>query len=222
VAAAALFTPDDVARRRQPSDGARWVQPSIAVAERSANAFALREAVLAGIDVLAAEGFARLRGRRVGLLTNQTGQSRGGESTIDLLERAPDVKLVALFSPEHGIRGQLDEQVPASRDEKTGLPIHSLYGQTLRPTPAMLDGLETVVVDLQDIGARFWSYPTAIAYFLEEAAKRKLPVVVLDRPNPIGGFEIEGPAQEAGGNRYVGYLPMPIRHGLTLGELVSL
>jgi uncharacterized protein YbbC (DUF1343 family) len=221
-AAAALITPDDVARRRQPSDGAPWVQPSIAVAERSADAFALREGVLAGIDVLAAEGFARLRGRRVGLLTNQNGRSRGGESTIDLLARAPDVKLVALFSPEHGIRGQLDDKVPTERDEKTGLPIHSLYGQTLRPTQAMLDGLDTVVVDLQDIGARFWSYPPAIAYFLEEAAKRKLPVVVLDRPNPIGGFEIEGPAQDAGGNRYVGYLPMPIRHGLTLGELVSL
>jgi uncharacterized protein YbbC (DUF1343 family)/CubicO group peptidase (beta-lactamase class C family) len=221
VAAAALSTPEDGARA--PDPGARAFQAS--VPRSSTERLALQsknEPVLAGIDVLAAEGFARLRGRRVGLLTNQTGRSRGGESTIDLLARAPGVKLVALFSPEHGIRGQLDENVPTERDEKTGLPIHSLYGETLRPTQAMLDGLDTVVVDLQDIGARFWSYPPAIAYFLEEAAKRKLPVVVLDRPNPIGGFEIEGPAQEAGGNRYVGYLPMPIRHGLTLGELVSL
>ena len=157
--------------------------------------------MLAGIDVLAAENFARLRGKRVGLLTNQTGRSRDGESTIDLLARAPGVTLVALFSPEHGIRGELDEKVDSSRDEKTGLPIHSLYGETRRPTAAMLDGLDVVVVDLQDVGARFYTYPATIAYVLEEAAKRKLPVVVLDRPNPIDGFDVEGPAQDAGGNR---------------------
>jgi uncharacterized protein YbbC (DUF1343 family)/CubicO group peptidase (beta-lactamase class C family) len=217
VAAAALMTADDVAR--SPSRG------------RSAEAFAPRSAppadaitppVMTGIDVLAGEGFARLRGKRVGLLTNQTGRSREGTSSIDLLAAARDVRLVALFSPEHGIRGDADEQVGSSRDDKTGLPIHSLYGQTQRPTDAMLSGLDVVVVDLQDIGARFWSYPVAVAYLLEEAAKHKLPVVVLDRPNPVDGFDVEGPSQEAGGNRYVGYLPMPIRHGMTIGELVSL
>jgi uncharacterized protein YbbC (DUF1343 family) len=221
VAAAALLQPDDAAAARffRPNEAATR---STSAGDAEKAALRARQPVLTGVDVLAAENFARLRGKRVGLLTNQSGRSRLGESTIDLIARAPGVTLAALFSPEHGIRGQVDDKVASSRDEKTGVPIHSLYGDTLRPTPQMLEGLDTVVVDLQDIGARFWSYPPAIAYFLEEAAKRKLPVVVLDRPNPIGGFEIEGPAQDAGGNRYVGYLPMPIRHGLTLGELVRL
>jgi len=221
VAAAALLSPADVSAR---TSGARGFQPSgsRSSADRSPDRLALHEPVLAGIDVLAAENFARLRGKRVGLVTNQTGRSRQGESTIDVIARAPGVTLAALFSPEHGIRGQADEQVASSRDERTGVAIHSLYGDTLRPTPAMLDGLDVMVVDLQDIGARFYTYPAAVAYVLEESAKRKLPVVVLDRPNPIDGFDIEGPAQDAGGNRYVGYLPMPVRHGLTIGELVRL
>ena len=193
---------------------------STTAAARPAQSLALRP-TLTGIDVLEAEAFAPLRGKRVGLLTNHTGRSRAGVSTIDLLARARDVKLVALFSPEHGIRGESDANVSSSRDEKTGLPIHSLYGETQRPTAQMLDGLDTIVVDLQDIGARFYTYPVAVAYVLEEAVKRKLPVIVLDRPNPVGSA-VEGPHQEAGTNRYVGYLPMPIRHGLTIGELVTL
>ena len=217
VAAAALFTSDDVARRL----------PTFAHANERATAgrqpsAARHEPVLAGIDVLAAEGFARLRGRRVGLLTNQTGRSRQGESTIDLLARAPGVTLVALFSPEHGIRGQLDDKVPSARDEKTGLEIHSLYGETRRPTDAMLDGIDTLVVDLQDIGARFYTYPASIGYAMEEAARRKTAVVVLDRPNPIDGFDVEGPLQDAAAIGFNGYLPMPVRHGLTLGELARL
>jgi uncharacterized protein YbbC (DUF1343 family)/CubicO group peptidase (beta-lactamase class C family) len=224
IVAAALLTPDDLAASRALYAGLGG--PAEALARPTSAQPGLRPAnrapVLTGIDVLAAENFARLRGKRVGLLTNQTGRSRTGESTIDLFARAPGVTLAALFSPEHGIRGESDDKVDSSRDQKTGLPIYSLYGQTLRPTPSMLEGLDAVVVDLQDIGARFWSYPPGIAYFLEEAARRKLQVVVLDRPNPIGGVEIEGPAQEPGGNRYVGYLPMPIRHGLTIGELARL
>jgi uncharacterized protein YbbC (DUF1343 family)/CubicO group peptidase (beta-lactamase class C family) len=216
IAAAALLSPDDVARR-----GARGFQPS-ETPGRSPERLALHAPVLTGIDVLAAENFTRLRGKRVGLLTNQTGRSREGVSTIDLIAKAPGVTLAALFSPEHGIRGEVDDRVDSSRDEKTGLPVHSLYGQTLRPTSAMLDGLDVIVVDLQDVGVRFYSYPVAVAYLLEEAVKRRLPVVVLDRPNPINGFEVEGAAQDAGGNRYVGYLPMPVRHGLTIGELVRL
>src|SRR5262249_60732836 len=116
--------------------------------------------------------------KRVGLVTNQTGRSRSGISTIDLLAGAKDLRLVALFSPEHGIRGVLDESVPSSRDEKTGLPIHSLYGDTRRPTAAMLYGIDTLVVDLQDIGARFYTYATTVAYVMEEAAKRGVSVVV--------------------------------------------
>ncbi len=216
-----------VAGRRRASWSARLSstelgrQPS-ETPGRSPERLALHAPVLTGIDVLAAENFARLRGKRVGLLTNQTGRSRDGVSTIDLIAKAPGVTLAALFSPEHGIRGEVDDRVDSSRDEKTGLPIHSLYGQTLRPTSAMLDGLDVIVVDLQDVGVRFYTYPAAVAYLLEEAAKRQLPVVVLDRPNPIDGFDVEGAAQDAGGNRYVGYLPMPVRHGLTIGELVRL
>jgi uncharacterized protein YbbC (DUF1343 family)/CubicO group peptidase (beta-lactamase class C family) len=179
--------------------------------------------VLSGIDVLRADGFAPLRGKRVGLVTNHTGRARDGATTIDLLFAAKDVKLVALFSPEHGIRGTLDEKVASGTDEKTGLPIHSLYGETRRPTPAMLDGLDTLVVDIQDIGARFYTYTTTMAYVLEEAAKRHLPVVVLDRPNPINGFQIEGPALDKSQLSFTGYFaPMPIRHGLTIGELARL
>jgi uncharacterized protein YbbC (DUF1343 family) len=224
VAAAALLSPEDVARRVQSSVAARAFQPvdSVADTSRSARTGERHEPTLAGIDVLAAESFARLRGKRVGLLTNHTGRSRDGVSTIDLIAGAPGVTLAALFSPEHGIRGEADDTVASTRDEKTGVVIHSLYGETRHPTPAMLEGLDVVVVDLQDVGVRFYTYPVAVAYMLEEAVKRKLPVVVLDRPNPVDGFDIEGPAQEPGGNRYVGYLPMPVRHGLTIGELVRL
>jgi uncharacterized protein YbbC (DUF1343 family)/CubicO group peptidase (beta-lactamase class C family) len=220
VAAAALLSREDVVRA---AAGARRLPPGDpAVAARSARALAPREPVLTGLDVLAAESFARLRGKRVGLLTNQTGRTRDGVSAIDLIAKAPGVTLAALFSPEHGIRGEADDRIESSRDQKTGLTIHSLYGKTLRPTPAMLDGLDLLVVDLQDAGARIYTYPAAIAYVMEEAAARKLPILVLDRPNPIDGFDVEGPAQDAGGNRYVGYLPMPLRHGLTIGELARL
>jgi uncharacterized protein YbbC (DUF1343 family) len=181
-----------------------------------------RTAVLTGIDVLEARGFARLRGSHIGLLTNQTGRSRQGSSTIDLLARAAGVKLVALFSPEHGIRGQLDEPVPSSRDDRNGLPIYSLYGGTRRPTAAMLEGIDTLVVDLQDIGARFYTYPATVAYLMEEAAVRRLRMVILDRPNPIDGVDVEGPVQDPSAVGFTGYVPMPIRHGLTLGELALL
>ena len=124
--------------------------------------------------MLRADGFAALRGKRVGLVTNHTGRARDGATTIDLLHGAKDVKLVALFSPEHGIRGILDAKVPSAKDEKTGLPIHSLYGETRRPTAAMLEGIDTIVIDLQDIGARFYTYMTTMAYVMEEAAKRKI------------------------------------------------
>jgi len=179
--------------------------------------------VVSGLDVLRADGFAPLGGKRVGLVTNHTGISRDGATTIDVLYGAKGVKLVALFSPEHGIRGTLDDKVASSTDEKTGLPIHSLYGETRRPTAAMLADLDVLVVDLQDIGARFYTYTTTLAYVLEEAAKRSLPVVVLDRPNPINGFQIEGPALDKAQLGFTGYFaPMPIRHGMTVGELARL
>ena len=178
--------------------------------------------VAAGIDVLQAEGFQRLRGRRIGLVTNHTGLARSGATTIDALFKAEGVTLVALFSPEHGIRGTLDEKVPAEKDQATGLPIHSLYGKTLRPTDEMLASIDTLVFDIQDIGARFYTYETTLLYILEEAARRKIAVFVLDRPNPVNGFQIEGPALERDLLSFVGPFPMPIRHGLTMGELAKL
>jgi uncharacterized protein YbbC (DUF1343 family)/CubicO group peptidase (beta-lactamase class C family) len=178
--------------------------------------------VLSGLDVLVSNGFADLKGRRVGLITNHTGRSRTGEATIDLLHKAPGVTLIALFSPEHGIRGILDAAVPSSMDEATDLPIHSLYGETRRPTDAMLAGIDTLVIDLQDIGARFYTYTTSMAYILEEAAKRGIRVVVLDRPNPINGFAIEGPELDDDERGFTGYMKMPIRHGMTMGELARL
>ena len=179
--------------------------------------------VQTGLDVLRAEGFAPLRGKRVGLVTNHTGRARDGATAIDLLFAAPEVKLVALFSPEHGIRGVLDAGVPSEVDEKTKLRIHSLYGEVRRPVGAMLDGLDAIVIDLQDIGARFYTYITTTAYVMEEAAKRKVAVFVLDRPNPINGWQIEGPPLDKASVGFTGYFPaMPIRHGMTLGELARL
>jgi uncharacterized protein YbbC (DUF1343 family)/CubicO group peptidase (beta-lactamase class C family) len=216
IAAAALLTGSDV------SGVARGFQPREGSAERSAPRAEGHPPTLAGIDVLESEGFASLRGRRVGLVTNHTGRSRSGASTIDLLAHAKDLKLIALFSPEHGIRGAVDENVASSKDDQTGLPIHSLYGDTRRPTAAMLEGIDTLVIDLQDVGVRFYTYATTMAYVMEEAARHRIRVVVLDRPNPIDGFDVEGPLQDAAAVSFVGYMPMPIRHGMTMGELARL
>jgi uncharacterized protein YbbC (DUF1343 family) len=181
-----------------------------------------RGQVLSGLDVLRAEEFNRMRGRKIGLLTNQTGRARDGVSAIDLFKGAGNLELIALFSPEHGIRGIRDDRVPSSRDKKTGRVIYSLYGKRLRPTPEMLAGIDTIVVDLQDIGTRFYTYMTTMAYMLEAAAKHKVKVMVLDRPNPINGIQIEGPTLDQKFIGFTGYFPMPIRHGLTLGELALL
>ena len=178
--------------------------------------------VLTGIDVLQAEDFSRLQGKRVALLTNQTGISRNGSRTIDLLHKATKVELVSLFSPEHGIRGKVEGPVPSSRDEDTGLPIHSLYAKHRRPTAKMLEGIDIIVVDLQDIGTRFYTYITTMAYVMEEAAKQNISVLVLDRSNPINGVQIEGPMLERSNTGFTGYFPMPIRHGMTIGELALL
>jgi len=178
--------------------------------------------VLTGIDVLARDGFKQLAGMRVGLVTNQTGRDRAGRSTIDVLKAAPNVKLVALFSPEHGIRGAADEKVSDSKDEQTGLPIYSLYGETRRPKPEQLKDLDALVFDIQDIGARFYTYISTLGNVMEEAAKVKVPVIVLDRPNPIGGVEVEGPMADADKFSFIAYHALPVRHGMTIGELAKL
>jgi uncharacterized protein YbbC (DUF1343 family)/CubicO group peptidase (beta-lactamase class C family) len=175
-----------------------------------------------GIDVLAESDFAPLKGKRVGLITNHTGQNRAGVSTVDLLFRAEGVKLVALFSPEHGIAGRMDEKVPSGTDPATGLPIHSLYGDTRRPTREMLRGIDVLVFDIQDAGIRFYTYITTMAYCMEEAARNKIPFYVLDRPNPLGGEAIEGPMLDKDRLSFVGYFPLPIRHGMTVGELAQM
>lgn len=217
IAAAAIDdAPVDVARTR-PMTG-RDFGPQGTAPARPTGA-----PVETGLDVIRANGFAPLRGKRVGLVTNHTGRARDGASAIDLLFSAKDVKLVALFSPEHGIRGVLDANVASTVDETTKLPIYSLYGEIERPTGAMLNGVDVLVVDLQDIGVRFWTYATTMAYVLESAAQRRLPVFVLDRPNPIGGWQLEGPALDKESMGFTGYFPaMPIRHGVTLGELAKL
>ncbi|HXE95641.1 MAG TPA: DUF1343 domain-containing protein [Dongiaceae bacterium] len=201
-------------------------------------AFSAEHQVLPGIDVLAGQHFAPLQGKRIGLITNQTGRSVSGTSTIDILYHAPGVRLTALFSPEHGIRGAADDKLDSSVDNATGLPVHSLYGAVCRPTPAMLQGLETLVFDIQDIGARFYTYIGTLSLAMRAAREAGIPFVVLDRPNPIGGEEVEGatPAAapplltkrqraaqaDSGCGTLTSIHPIPTRHGMTVGELARL
>lgn len=178
--------------------------------------------VQAGVDVLETERFAPLRGKRVGLITNHTGVDFQGKTTIELLAHASGVKLVALFSPEHGIAGHADEKVASSKDPSTGLPIYSLYGEQNRPTDEMLEGIDALVFDVQDAGVRFYTYTTTMGYCMEEAAKRHIAFYVLDRPNPINGEIVEGPMLDADKTSFVAYFPVPVRYGLTIGELAQL
>ena len=178
--------------------------------------------VQTGLDVLESQKFAPLRGKRVGLITNHTGLDSQGRSTVDVLSHAGGVQLIALFSPEHGLAGRNDEKITSSKDPATGLPVHSLYGETLRPTDEMLKGIDTLVFDVQDAGVRFYTYTTTMAYCMEEAAKRQIAFFVLDRPNPLGGEIVEGPMLDADKTNFVGYFPLPVRYGLTIGELAQL
>jgi uncharacterized protein YbbC (DUF1343 family) len=178
--------------------------------------------VQTGLDVLEAEKFVLLRGKHVGLITNHTGVDFQGKTTIELLAHAPGVQLVALFSPEHGIAGHADEKVASSKDPSTGLPVFSLYGEHLRPTDEMLQGIDALVFDVQDAGVRFYTYTTTMGYCMEEAAKRNIPFYVLDRPNPINGEIVEGPMLDPDKTGFVAYLPVPVRYGLTIGELAQL
>lgn len=175
--------------------------------------------VQTGLDVLESEKFAPLRGKHIGIISNHTGLDSQEKSTIDVLAHAPGVQVVAIFSPEHGLGGQTDERVSSGKDRSTGLQVFSLYGESLRPTDEMLKGVDTLVFDIQDAGVRFYTYTTTMAYCMEEAAKRHIAFYVLDRPNPIGGEIIEGPVLDADKTSFVAYFPLPIRYGLTIGEL---
>jgi uncharacterized protein YbbC (DUF1343 family)/CubicO group peptidase (beta-lactamase class C family) len=178
---------------------------------------------LTGLDVLEQEKFATLRGKRVGLITNRTGIDGNGRRNVDAM-LASGVKISALFSPEHGITGREDKQdVADSSDPATGLRIWSLhYNGRYRMTPEMLKGVDALVYDIQDAGARFYTYSCTLLYALEEAGKAKLPIYVLDRPNPVTGVHVEGPPLDADLHSFVGCYAMPIRHGLTFGELAAM
>jgi uncharacterized protein YbbC (DUF1343 family) len=180
--------------------------------------------VKTGIDVLEAEHFASLAGKHVGLITNASGRASDGQRTIDLLAHAPGVKLVALFSPEHGLEGSASDgaKVDSSRDASTGLPIYSLYGDVQRPSAQMLEGIDALVFDIQDVGARFYTYITTLGYCLEAAGKKGIDFYVLDRPNPITGAEVNGPVLDPDLRSFTAYFSMPIRHGMTVGELAEM
>jgi uncharacterized protein YbbC (DUF1343 family)/CubicO group peptidase (beta-lactamase class C family) len=182
--------------------------------------------VLTGIDVLERDGFKQLEGRRIGLITNHTGRTRSGKSTIGLLAGARNVTLVSLFSPEHGLRGVEDSAVADARDEKTGLPVYSLYAEgRRRPTEAMLQGIDTLVFDVQDVGTRFYTYVATCGYAMEEAARRGIRFVVLDRPDPIDGYNIEGPIADeefTASSSFTSYHGIPVRYGMTIGEVARL
>ncbi len=179
--------------------------------------------VLTGIDVLEQDKFVPLQGRKIGLITNQTGVNRQGVRTATLLVKAEGVDLVALFSPEHGLQGQQDQRrIDDSVDPETGVPVYSLYGDTRRPTAKMLEGIDTLVFDIQDIGSRYYTYISTLGEAMASAAKHGIRLVVLDRPNPIRGDRIEGPVLDSGRESFVAFHSLPIRHGMTVGELARL
>jgi uncharacterized protein YbbC (DUF1343 family)/CubicO group peptidase (beta-lactamase class C family) len=189
---------------------------------RTKSADAHHRTVTSGLDVLASERLAPLAGRRIGLITNQTGIDARGERDIDLFRRILGRDLVAIFTPEHGLHGDANGPVASGADAATGLPIHSLYGATERPTDSMLDGIDALVFDLQDAGVRFFTYETTLAYAMEAAAKKGIDFYVLDRPDPIRADVVQGPMLDASRESFTGYFPLPVRHGMTAGELAEM
>jgi uncharacterized protein YbbC (DUF1343 family) len=178
--------------------------------------------VKTGVEVFVASPPAIVKGKRIGLITNQSGQDHARTATIDLIRALKEVQLVALFSPEHGIRGVAEARVASSTDEKTGLPIHSLYGDTYKPTPEMLKDVDVLVYDIEDLGVRQYTYESTLTHALEAAAEKKIPIIVLDRPNPVTGRIMEGNILESGFESFVGIHQVLSRHGLTLGELARM
>ncbi len=183
----------------------------------------VKRTVLTGIDVLQREGFTQLAGRNIGLITNQTGINREGISNIQLLHDASGVNLLAIFSPEHGLFGKLDiPLIENSEDSLTGIKVFSLYGSTRVPTSDMLIGIDTLVFDIQDIGTRFYTYISTMGHAMQAAAENNIRFVVLDRPNPINGITVSGPVLDEGRQSFVGFHRLPVRHGMTTGELARM
>ena len=180
-----------------------------------------RVVVKPGVEVLRERGFAGLEGRRVGLVTNPSGVDRHLQSTIDILFEAPEVNLVALYGPEHGVRGDVyaGGKVEDTKDETTGLPVFSLYGATRKPTPEMLEGIDVMVYDIQDVGVRSYTFISTLGLVMEACAAKGIEVMVLDRPNPLGGNKIEGCYVEQPFNSFVSQYRIPYVYGLTVGEL---
>ena len=178
--------------------------------------------VKTGLEVLVERKFSPLTGLRVGLITNHSGIDSGGRRSVDLIRRAPGVKLTKIFSPEHGLTGREDTKVRHARDPSTGLPVYSLYGNVLQPSKKMLDGLDVLVFDIQDAGVRFYTYITTLGYAMEAAAKKGIAFCVLDRPNPITSSRVQGPMMDKNMKSFTGYFPLPIRHGMTVGELAQM
>ena len=205
---------------------ARALAPSTPSAVQAVSASAavapLPVGVRTGIDVLQEDDFSALAGRRVGLITNQTGVDRAGRRTLDLLRQTPNLKLVALFSPEHGLAGNQDELIASTSEANSGLPVYSLYGQVKRPTAQMLAGIDALVFDVQDAGVRFYTYITTMAYAMEAASQQGIAFYVLDRPNPITGRLVQGPVMDVNLKSFTGYFSLPVRHGMTVGELATL
>jgi uncharacterized protein YbbC (DUF1343 family) len=177
-----------------------------------------------GVEVLLDEQKDLIKGKRVGLITNPTGVDQNLNSIVDLLYNDPDVELTALYGPEHGVRGdaQAGSYVEYYIDEATGLPVYSLYGQTRKPTPEMLENIDVLLFDIQDVGTRFYTYIYTMAYAMEAAQENGIPFIVLDRPNPLGGQKVEGPVLDPDYASFVGNYPIPLRHGMTVGELATL
>lgn len=204
-AATVAFTPSSIANAPAPSVKAPFP-------------------VMLGIDVLEERGFDLVKGKRIGLLTHPAGVNRRGVSTIDVLRRAPGVKLVALFGPEHGVYGDARAEVAVADtiDQRTGLPVHSLYGKFRKPTKAMLKGLDAMVIDLQDIGTRSYTFSSCMLYTMAACFENHVEVIVLDRPNPLGGLKADGPPLDPQWKSYVGAFRVPYVHGLTIGELARM
>ncbi len=182
-----------------------------------------RPVVKTGLDVLVEQRFRLLKGRRVGLICNRASVSCRGEHIISLFRGQDMFQLVALFSPEHGLSSIVEEEVSSGVHAETGLKVHSLYGETLRPTAESLQGIDTLVFDVQDIGARFYTYISTMAMCMEEAARHRIRFVVLDRPNPISGGRVGGPVlDDSYRGRFISYFPIPVMHGMTVGEIARM
>lgn len=177
-----------------------------------------------GVEVLLQDRIDLIKDKRVGLITNPTGVDQNLTSIVDLLYNHKNVNLTALYGPEHGVRGsaQAGEYVEQYTDEKTGLPVYSLYGATKKPTPEMLSNVDVLLFDIQDVGARFYTYIYTMALAMEAAQENNIPIIVLDRPNPISGTKVEGPVLEDQYSSFIGEYPIPVRHGMTVGELAKL